>query len=77
MKILANYELKDMGTPIKETSCWLFFEKGKIAKHTIHSFHYKSFKKFFGVTFIRYEKRGNQLKAVEHLMLYPTTLYLE
>ena len=38
---------------------------------------YKSFKKFFGITFIRYEKRGNQLKAVEHLMLHPTTLYLE
>ena len=34
---------------------------------------FKSFKKSFGVTFIRYEKRGNQLKAVEHLMLYPTT----
>ncbi|NND23954.1 MAG: hypothetical protein HKN86_04600 [Acidimicrobiia bacterium] len=42
MKILSNYELKDMGTPIKETSCWLFFEKGKIAKHTISRFHYKS-----------------------------------
>ena len=42
MKILANYELKDMGQPIKETSCWLFFEKGKIAKHTISRFHYKS-----------------------------------
>mgnify|MGYP003123569676 CR=1 FL=1 len=42
MKILANYELKDMGTPIKETSYWLFFEKGKIAKHTISRFHYKS-----------------------------------
>ena len=42
MKILSNYELKDMGIPIKETSCWLFFEKGKIAKHTISRFHYKS-----------------------------------
>jgi|TARA_R100000329_G_scaffold27267_1_gene25446 hypothetical protein len=42
MKILANYELKEMGQPIKETSCWLFFEKGKIAKHTISRFHYKS-----------------------------------
>ena len=31
MKILSNYELKDMGQPIKETDCWLFFEKGKIA----------------------------------------------
>ena len=31
-----------MGQPIKETSCWLFFEKGKIAKHTIERFHYKS-----------------------------------
>ena len=41
MKILANYELKDMGEPIKETDCWLFFEKGKIAKHTI-KFRYKS-----------------------------------
>ena len=42
MKILANYELKDMGEPIKETNCWLFFEKGKIAKHTISSFHKKN-----------------------------------
>ena len=41
MKIYANYELKDMGQPIKETSCWLFFEKGKIAKHTICRLHFK------------------------------------
>ena len=34
-------------------------------------------KKLYGVTFIKYEKRGNQLKAIEHLMLHPTTLYLE
>ena len=38
---------------------------------------FKSFKKLYGVTFIKYEKRGNQLKAIEHLMLHPTTLYLE
>ena len=42
MKIISNYEIKDMGQPIKETLCWLFFEKGKIAKHTISKFHYKS-----------------------------------
>jgi len=30
-----------MGQPIKETDCWLFFEKGKIAKHTIEKFHKK------------------------------------
>jgi len=41
MKILSNHELKDMGEPIKETDCWLFFEKGKIAKHTIEKFHFK------------------------------------
>ncbi len=41
MKILSNHELKDMGQPIKETDCWLFFEKGKIAKHTIEKFHKK------------------------------------
>ena len=35
MIILASYELKDMGDPIKETQCYLFFKKGKIAKHTI------------------------------------------
>ncbi len=42
MKIIHNYELKEMGEPIKETDSWLFFEKGKIAKHTISSFHKKS-----------------------------------
>jgi len=42
MKILSNHELKDMGQPIKETTCWLFFEKGKIAKHTIEGFHIKN-----------------------------------
>ena len=31
-----------MGEPIKETDCWLFFEKGKIAKHTISRFDFKS-----------------------------------
>jgi len=41
MKIIHNYELKEMGKPIKETDCWLFFEKGKIAKHSIESFHFK------------------------------------
>ena len=30
MKILANYELKDMGQPIKETSCWLFLKKERL-----------------------------------------------
>ena len=42
MKIIHNYELKEMGEPIKETDCWLFFEKGKIAKHTISRFDFKS-----------------------------------
>ena len=42
MKIIHNYELKEMGEPIKETDCWLFFEKGKVAKHTIESFHQKN-----------------------------------
>ena len=42
MKIIHNYELKEMGKPIKETDCWLFFEKGKIAKHTISRWHLKS-----------------------------------
>jgi len=42
MKILSNHELKDMGQPIKETTCWLFFEKGKIAKHTIEGFYIKN-----------------------------------
>jgi hypothetical protein len=41
MKIIHNYELKEMGQPKKETEFWLFFEKGKIAKHTIESFHFK------------------------------------
>ncbi len=30
MKILSNHELKDMGQPIKETDCWLFFEKARL-----------------------------------------------
>jgi hypothetical protein len=30
MKIYSSHELKDMGKPIKETDCWLFFEKGKM-----------------------------------------------
>ena len=38
---------------------------------------FKSFKKLYGVTFIKYEKRGNLLKAVEHLYLEPSTLYLK
>ncbi len=42
MIILSNHEFKEMGEPIKETSCWLFFEKGKIAKHTIEKFHKKN-----------------------------------
>ncbi len=47
MKILSNHELKDMGQPIKETDCWLFFEKGKIAKHTIKRFRAElSFKNY-------------------------------
>jgi hypothetical protein len=47
MKIYTSHELKDMGKPIKETDCWLFFEKGKIAKHTIERFHIKNeIKKF-------------------------------
>ena len=33
MKILSNHELKDMGEPIKETSCWLFFKNGKVPKY--------------------------------------------
>ena len=61
MKIIHNYELKEMGQPIKETDCWLFFEKGKIAKHTIHSFHYKSeidkFRK--ELNFVKYQPISN------------------
>ena len=61
MKIYANYELKDMGQPIKETSCWLFFEKGKIAKHTISRFHYKlELEKFRKeLTFAKYQPINN------------------
>ena len=63
MKILSNYELKDMGQPIKETSCWLFFEKGKIAKHTISRFHYKSeIDKFRQeLNFVKYQSISNSI----------------
>ena len=61
MKIIANYELKDMGQPIKETDCWLFFEKGKIAKHTISRWHLKSeidkFRK--ELNFVKYQPISN------------------
>jgi hypothetical protein len=63
MKILANYELKDMGQPIKETSCWLFFEKGKIAKHTIERLRYdsqiKEFRKL--LAFAKYQLINNTI----------------
>ena len=63
MKILANYELKDMGQPIKETSCWLFFEKGKIAKHTIERLRYdsqiKEFRKL--LIFAKYQPINNTI----------------
>lgn len=63
MKILSNYELKEMGQPIKETSCWLFFEKGKIAKHTISRFHLKSeidkFRK--ELNFVKFEPTSNSI----------------
>ena len=63
MKILANYELKDMGQPIKETSCWLFFEKGKIAKHTIERLRYdaqlKEFRKL--LAFAKYQPINNTI----------------
>ena len=63
MKILANYELKDMGQPIKETDCWLFFEKGKIAKHTISRWHLKSeidkFRK--ELNFVKYQPISNSI----------------
>ena len=63
MKILSNYELKEMGQPIKETSCWLFFEKGKIAKHTISRFHLKSeIEKFRKeLTFAKYQPISNNI----------------
>ena len=63
MKILSNYELKEMGQPIKETSCWLFFEKGKIAKHTISRFHYKSELERFRkeLTFAKYQPIKNTI----------------
>ena len=50
-----------MGQPIKETDCWLFFEKGKIAKHTIHSFHYKSEIENFRkeLNFVKYQPISN------------------
>jgi hypothetical protein len=61
MKILTSYELKDMGQPIKETDCWLFFQKGKIAKHTISRFHFKSeidkFRK--ELNFVKYQSISN------------------
>ena len=61
MKILSNYELKDMGQPIKETDCWLFFEKGKVAKHTISRFHLKSeIAKFrTELNFVKYQPISN------------------
>ena len=63
MKILANYELKYMGQPIKETSCWLFFEKGKIAKHTIERLRYdsqiKEFRKL--LVFAKYQPINNTI----------------
>jgi hypothetical protein len=63
MKILANYELKNMGQPIKETSCWLFFEKGKIAKHTIERLRYdsqiKEFRKL--LAFAKYQPINNTI----------------
>ena len=61
MKILANYELKDMGKPIKETDCWLFFEKGKIAKHTISRWHLKSEIENFRkeLNFVKYQPISN------------------
>jgi hypothetical protein len=63
MKILANYELKDMGQPIKETSCWLFFEKGKIAKHTIERLRYDSQLKEFRklLDFSKYQPINNTI----------------
>jgi hypothetical protein len=63
MKILANYELKDMGQPIKETSCWLFFEKGKIAKHTIERLRYNSQIKEFRklLAFAKYQPINNTI----------------
>ena len=42
MLILTNCEFKEMGEPIKESQCYLFFEKGKIAKHTIATPRYNS-----------------------------------
>jgi hypothetical protein len=63
MKIYANHELKDMGKPIKETDCWLFFEKGKIAKHTIERFHIENeIKKFRAeLSFNKYKPINNTI----------------
>ena len=59
MKILASYEIKEMGEPIKETNCWLFFEKGKVAKHTIESFYFENFRKL--LAFKKYEPINNTI----------------
>ena len=59
MKIIHNYELKEMGQPIKETDFWLFFEKGKVAKHTIESFYFEDFRKL--LIFNKYQPINNTI----------------